>query len=327
MQPQLRSPDSKPRGVGRRGHHVLALRAGLALAILASWAAISAVPASVRASASDPSGQVLPVGEVRSPEGTRTFRSYDAVVLSQHPVMFLRLGRRVSGPQRDLTGHGHNARYRPISSPRRFVRMPDGEWAIRLSGQGQYLQVRDSPALSVPLTGVLTVSVWIRPDVLEFPRQEGTGYVNYLGKSEFAKVNQCEYELRMYSKHNTESPERPNRLSAYAFNLPGGEGSGAYVQEPVRAGRWMMIAMVINTVNVSQDNPTGYVSIYKNGVLRQTVALSQFDTVPTDGTAPFRIGCSDLDSYFDGAIGKVAVFDRGLSPGEIWSEYTAMIRR
>jgi hypothetical protein len=71
--------------------------------------------------------------------------------------------------------------------------------------------------------------------------------VYILGKGETGKQ---EYALRIYSLVNTESPVRPNRISAYAFNLAGGLGSGAYFQDPVMGGSWIMVTFVID------DDPT-----------------------------------------------------------------------
>ena len=130
--------------------------------------------------------------------------------------------------------------------------------------------------------------------------------------------------MRMYSKVNTESPVRPNRLSVYAFNLPGGEGSGSYVQDPMTVGQWIMLVEVINTARSTQY-PTGYVKIYKNGVWRETVGLNQFNVVQQHGSAPFRVGAAELDSYFPGAIGKVAVFDYELSASQVAAQYAAMV--
>ena len=61
--------------------------------------------------------------------------------------------------------------------------MPNGDLAADFNGHNQYFQVADSPDLSVPETGVLTLEAWIRPDALQPSHEEGTGYVNFLGKS------------------------------------------------------------------------------------------------------------------------------------------------
>ena len=47
--------------------------------------------------------------------------------------------------------------------------------------------------------------------------------------------------------------------------------------------------------------------------------------MPQHGTAPFRVGSVDLESYFPGAIGKVAVFDYELSASQVAAEYGAMV--
>ena len=204
------------------------------------------------------------------------------------------------------------------------VALPNGDLAADFNGSSEYLQVPNDAALSVTDTGQLTVEAWVRPDTLQFPAEEGTGYVNFVGKSSYGAGNQEEYELRMYSQVNKEVPVRPNRVSAYAFNLSGGEGSGAYFQDPVTVGQWMMVTMVINTSAVSAAYPTGYIKIYKDAQLRGTVPLTQFNVIPQHGNAPFRVGTSSLESYFEGAIGKVAVFDYELSEAQIAQAYAAM---
>jgi hypothetical protein len=249
--------------------------------------------------------------------------TYDQVTLAAHPVLFLTMNTPRSVVQADLSGRGHSGTYLPVGSAPRAVPMPNGDTAAGFDGRSQYLQVADSPDLSVPKTGVLTLEAWIRPDTLQPSHQEGTGYVNFLGKGEYACVNQEEYEMRMYSKVNSETPVRPNRLSVYVFNLPGGEGSGSYVQEPMAVGQWIMLVEVINTTP-SAKYPTGHVTIYKNGASRETVGLNEFGVVPQHGTAPFRVGSVQLASFFPGAIGKVAVFDYELTAPQVAAQYRAM---
>ena len=70
---------------------------------------------------------------------------------------------------------------------------------------------------------------------------------------------------------------------------------------------------------------TGYVKIFRNGQLKDTTGLDQFDVVPGNGTAPLRVGTRDFASYFQGAIGKVALYLRELTPQQIASHHTAMV--
>ena len=60
--------------------------------------------------------------------------------------------------------------------------MPNGDMAADFNGRSQYAQVPSSEALSVTDTGCLTIEAWIMPTTLQFPHEEGTGYVYVLGK-------------------------------------------------------------------------------------------------------------------------------------------------
>jgi len=108
----------------------------------------------------------------------------------------------------------------------------------------------------VATTGQLSVSAWIRPDVLTFPAFQSTGYIHWMGKG---AQGQQEWVFRMYNETTTDNPPRPNRISFYVFNPLGGEGIGSHFQDPVQAGEW------IHVVGVADEATT---SIYKDGVFR-----------------------------------------------------------
>jgi hypothetical protein len=246
--------------------------------------------------------------------------TYDRKVLSLGPIAYLTLGSPSAATEPDLSGHHHAGVYMPANDAPARATLPNGDTAAQFDGQRQYLQVPSAAGLSVTHSGSLTVEAWVRPKTLQFPHEQGSGYVYILGKGTAGKQ---EYALRMYSKSNSETPVRPNRISAYAFNLPGGIGSGSYFQDKVRAGQWMMVAFEIRST-ATTGWPHGYVAIYKNGSLRGQVSLSQFNVKPKNANAPFRIGTRDLESYFEGAIGKVAVYDYILSPADLQATYKAM---
>jgi hypothetical protein len=247
--------------------------------------------------------------------------SYDRQVLSLAPVLYLPLGHPSSGIEKDLSGNGYNGAYLPAGNSPAVVKLPNGDPAVSFNGVNQYVQVASESALSVSHTDCLTVQAWIRPGTLQFSHEQGTGYVNFLGKGTAGKQ---EYALRMYSLTNTEVPVRPNRISAYAFNLSGGLGSGSYFQNVVTVGQWIMVTCVIDD-QASSAWPDGYISIYKDGGLRGQVSLGQYDVKPQASDAPFRIATRDLESYFQGAIAKVAVYDYVLSSGDISATYDAMV--
>jgi hypothetical protein len=246
--------------------------------------------------------------------------AYDRRVLSLGPVMYLTLGHPMSGTEEDLSGNGHNGAYYPSGDLPALARLPNGDQAASFNGVNQYLQVPSASALSVPHAGCLTVEAWVRPATLQFRHEEGAGYVYLLGKGVPGKY---EYALRMYSHSNADTPERPNRLSAYAFNLAGGLGSGSYFQDAVSVSSWIMVAFVIDAES-SSAWPYGYVAIYRDGELRGQVSLSQYHVRPKASNAPFRVATRDMDSYFQGAIAKVAIYDYALSGADISETYGAM---
>ncbi|MBI4423667.1 MAG: hypothetical protein HY554_08070 [Elusimicrobia bacterium] len=247
-----------------------------------------------------------------------TAGGYDQAILRDRPVLFLGMDTPDSGAQVDLSGHGNNGVYKggtPASAT-----LPNGDKAASFNGSSQYLTVAASPALSVPASGALTIESWIRPSTLQFPRTENEGFVYFLGKGNPA--DGYEYANRMYSLSN--SANRPNRISDYAWNTSGGLGSGAYFQDPVSTSQWILVTDVINMRDRSSSYPTGYISIYKNGVLRGKVRLDQYDVVPGTTQSPFNVGTRNYNSWFQGAVGKVAVYDYELSAAQIAAHYAAM---
>jgi hypothetical protein len=189
-------------------------------------------------------------------------------------------------------------------------------------GATQYIEVPDSTALSVVNTGILTIEAWMRPDTLQFTNQESTGYVHWMGKN---TSGQSEYVARMYSQTTTDTPPRPNRISGYSFNLSGGLGAGSYFQDTLNVGEWIYYILVINTVNTSGNYPTGYTKIYKNGAVRDQDALIDYNIIPADGTAPFRVATVNFASFFKGAVAKVAMYNYELSAATIHSHYRMIV--
>ncbi|HWD47054.1 MAG TPA: LamG-like jellyroll fold domain-containing protein [Actinomycetota bacterium] len=186
------------------------------------------------------------------------------------------------------------------------------EHAAVFDGLDDYIEIADHPDYSIAGTGELTVVALIRPDSLEMPNQERTGYVHWLGKG---VPGQDEWTFRMYQLGNTEG--RGNRISCYAFNLDARAGGirfgiGSHFQDELTPGQWLLVAGAWDATRVS---------IYRDGVLRDSDLLDQSATggvtiTPEDGDAPVRIGTRDLNSFFLGAISRVAIFNRRLADGE-----------
>ena len=246
--------------------------------------------------------------------------SYNAVVLDDKPSAFWTMGHPGTGNENDASGHGHGGRFFGHPKP---ATLPNGETATAFNGSSQYMQVKDHSALSPATTGVLTIEAWMRPDTLRFAHREGTGYVHWMGKGE---PNNHEYAARMYSSGNSEN--RANRISGYLFNASGGKGAGSYFQEEVRPGQWIHYVLVINANAKSQKYPHGYTKIYRNGVLANQNDLNYRGTPvsPDRGNAPFRVATRDFNSFFKGAIGKVAIYSKELPAKRIAVHYDAMTR-
>jgi hypothetical protein len=249
---------------------------------------------------------------------TAAASSYNQTILGDKPVMFLAMSTPGSGTETDLSGNGNNGTYVGGAPP--LVSMPNGDQVADFNGSSEYVTVNSVAALSVPTSGIITIESWVKPDTLQFPNSESSGYVYWQGKGNATAG--YEYANRMYSLVNSES--RPNRMSDYAWNTTGSLGSGAYFQDVETTTNWIMVTDIIDMKDTSSAYPTGYISIYKNGVLRDTVPLNQYNVVPAATSAPYRIGTRDNNSYFEGAIGKVAVYNYALSAAQITNHYAAM---
>ena len=198
--------------------------------------------------------------------------------------------------------------------------MPNNDTVSLFNGFNQYFTIADNDYLEIVRTGILTIQAWFRPDILQFNRSEGSGYVWWMGKGD---LNEQSWAARMYNYNNTEG--RPNRISGYAFNLTGGLGAGSYFQDNVTIGTWIFYTLTINTVNVNNTYPTGYIKIFKNGVERDLDSLVGYSVIPRNSTASMRVGTRQMQSFFQGAIGKVAVFDYELNASQVQTCFNCLI--
>jgi len=261
--------------------------------------------------------------------------SYDQTILLDHPAAFWDVNPR-SATEPDLTGNGNTGTYQGGSPS--VATLPNGDQAAVFNGSTQYLTIPSKPSLSIPTTGSLTWEMWIAPSVLQFPDSSSDGFVEVMGKcANFSPT--CEWESRMY---NTTNPQgRCNRLSAYAYNPAAGLGSGADWQ-PVcgllQAGQWIHVVGEYTTLTQPSDCPEapaypGSIDIWVNGVKwnqsvhSPTGCMSQYSLAPQANNSPLNIGTMARDTWFEGAIAKVAIYDYELSQQQIASHYQAMTGR
>ena len=240
-------------------------------------------------------------------------------VLSDNPQMYLPLG---AGGLTDLSGHGHEAV--AYGTPGTGLWVDGVSASSTFNGTDQYLEVADHPALSPTFTGILTIEAWMAPGVLTFPVMQGDDqYVHWFGKSD--DPNRHEYAMRMYRQVPTIEPERPNRISGYSFNPPGGLGAGSYSQDVVVANQWMHFVLIINTVDTSPGFPTGYTKLYKNGVQRDKDSLSGYFIIPQDTSSPLRIATTNLTSFLQGRMAQVAVYNYELPAQRVSDHYRYVV--
>jgi hypothetical protein len=255
-------------------------------------------------------------------------------------VGYWRLGEAAGPITSDSSGDGYDGTYvgnPALGQPGAISGDPDTAMGLNGPSSRDYVEIPDpadgSSAFSQPTSGLgLTVEVWMRPDVLTFQGQTSDIYIHWLGKC-VSGSDQCEWGFRFYSH---DSPTRPNRISAYIWNPEGGEGAGAYFQDPLVAGAWLHVVAVFEPGDASTAPPSG-VHIYKNGVHRQGPPSSgtlyqTYGIFPVAGTLPVRLGTRDAAisgsaalSYFAGGLDEVAIYPRVLSPDEILENYNTGI--
>jgi hypothetical protein len=223
-----------------------------------------------------------------------------------------------------LSKHNHNGTYQgSVALGQIGAIKNDPNRAIGLHGKA-YVEIPTSDAFS--LKQGLTVEAWMRPDRLDFTGEGGEDpYVHWLGKGEKGRV---EWGFRFYSKRGPHGKlsDRPNRISAYAWNADGGLGAGAYFQEALTAGRWIHVVAVYEPPRKGAG-----VQIYRDGVFKQGppstgTLYSTFGVVPVSGTAPLRLGTRDLQSFLIGGLDEVAIYPRVLTGHEIRANYSAAQR-
>jgi hypothetical protein len=251
---------------------------------------------------------------------------YDSIIMIDTPVAFW---NKPSG--NDFTSHAYHGTL--INNPT-ATKLPNGDSALVFNGTNQYIEISSKADFSVPTTGILTIEAWMRPDVLNFQVMEGSGYVYWMGKG---TTQAHEYACRMYGQYPTgNDAPRINRISGYAFNPSGGLGAGSYYQAAsnvlLQSGEWIHYVLIINTKVTSPTYPTGYTKLYvhrKNSSGTITTytdqdALEDYDIIPVAGNAPFRIGTRDMKSYFEGSVGKIALYNYELSSTKIREHATKM---
>ncbi len=248
--------------------------------------------------------------------------TYARRVLEKKPCGYWRLGEKAGSVVADASGGGHEGTaLGQVTFGQKGMLDRETDTALVFDGKTACIEIPSHAAFSQPTSGAgFSVEAWMRPDVLEFTGEGEEGYVHWLGKGEAGKM---EWAFRFYPKTSA----RPNRVSAYIFNSGPGLGSGAYVEDDIKAGKWMHLVAVFDPGDAT--NPKAGVSIFKDGKLAGSPATSPgalykaYDVMPVAGSAPLRLGSRDKKSFFTGALDEVAIYPRALTAREIADNYRA----
>jgi hypothetical protein len=89
-----------------------------------------------------------------------------------------------------------------------------GDPILLFDGNSTQVEVASGPDYSLPPGNALTISAWIRPDTVEFPRQEGTNYVHWM-ESRRDSLDCCRVGLDGGSGH----PQTRGRVSFVMINV------------------------------------------------------------------------------------------------------------
>jgi hypothetical protein len=169
--------------------------------------------------------------------------------------------------------------------------------------------------------------------VANFAIASGDGYVDWMGKCQDYSPT-CEWEARLYGASTAEG--RPNRFSAYVFNPSAGLGSAADWQPNstwVPTGKWVHVVAEYQTLTTPTGCNSAYpgsISIWVDGVKQSmadhmpTGCMSQYSIKPTSNSSSLNIGTMALDTWFKGAVGKVAVYNYALTQTQINAHFKAM---
>lgn len=173
-----------------------------------------------------------------------------------------------------------------------------------------YIEIPSHKDLSAVTTGAISILVF--NTITDWKGAGASEYVHWLGKG---VSGAHEYTYRHYVEGGTgEAPTRQNRTSFYCFNTAGGLGAGSYFQDPDGSAERVIVGQYDKTT----------VEMWKNGVKRDSDALSGYSITLSATSTPVRLGTRDMQTGFlVGRLRRVAFFDRKLTAAEITTLYNA----
>jgi hypothetical protein len=253
---------------------------------------------------------------------------YAEAVLADDPVGYWRLNESTYEDQvTDQSGGNHHGRFvgRPSLGEQGAIHgSPNCSMSFAPEA---HIEIPDSQEFSIQTSGNgLSVEVWMRPDLLLFQGEGGKRHIHWLGKGELAQSphekDRMEWGFRLYS---SDHPERPKRISAYAWNPQGGEGAGAFYEGVLVAEReWIHLGTCYEHYVDPCEEKTG-VQLFVNEQLAKgppslgTLYFNEgsWSVVPRSGDAPLRLASASGNSFPTGRLDEVAIYPKVLTPERI----------
>jgi hypothetical protein len=196
----------------------------------------------------------------------------------------------------------------------------DNSW-VTFNGLNSYINVTNQEYLSINNTGQLTISFWLNIPDFDFNGTDGSGYIEIIGKGRTA-WNNPEYGFRIYNNSNTAN--RPCRISFYVWNITGGEGAGMYAQNNITDTSCNVTMYGENWIHVVGDSNQTHVHLFVNNKTRADSTgnnLSFYNVTPTSGSSSLKFGSRQLVGYFNGSIDDIRIYNRTLTLAEISTIY------
>jgi hypothetical protein len=247
-------------------------------------------------------------GFARHPSMSTAPRQWDGLVGAWAPYLGIQ-----GSVLHDVSGAGHNGNIinvTPATDWSTSVRVGEGVWGVTVNGTTSYVDFVDTTLFDFPDT-TFTVSMWVKPVAI--------GLTRYLLNKRDTIVSTAGWFLRT---------DATGTITARIMGLASTVCAGRTSVVTLTAGVWSHVAVVLKTSTVDMAND---VSIYMNGVLSQGSLTNDPETYLVSGVS-VKIGVqADLlaNTYFNGAIDDIRVYDRGLTAQEIWEMYLnsyAMLR-
>jgi Concanavalin A-like lectin/glucanases superfamily len=196
---------------------------------------------------------------------------------------------------------------------------------LLFDGTSTKIEIPSIPDYTLKPSRGMAVSAWIRPDIADFPCSE-KGYVHWMGKGEGSGASgQQEWVFRIYN--HTNPADVRNKISFYLLNLEGHLGVGSNAHDPIETHVWRHIVGVADssTTKMFSNGEKKDCDTYQGAGTRECPPFirdgRQVVITPAAGTAKLRIGTQDGNSYFQGAIGRVHIWKRVLTGGEVTALY------